>query len=108
MTDTDPSDLASRSMDGLSVSDVETVLSAEPTTIAVIHDGETFLKPQAKKVRVDRPRARYLEDKNGRRTEISLKMSFVATPEDFANEGDDGGRADDWGLSAVTGGEDDD
>lgn len=95
-------DLVDMDRDRLSIDDIERVLEAEKTTVNVTHDGRPFLSPSANKVRVTRPRAR--TSARGK-TEISFKVSFVITTDDFEEEDDELSHgemvatSDDWGLS---------
>jgi len=84
MTDhNDPSQLVDLGIDSLTMNDIETVLDAERTGIDITYDGDSFLSPSSDRVQFSKTRARYFDSLQGRCTEVSFKVSFVVTPDDF-------------------------
>jgi len=99
-----PSELADTAFEGLTMNDIERVLTAEQTGVTVTHRGETFVSPDSTKISVSNSSARHHDGMSGRHTEISFNISFVISPEDFENDEEENSgpmtaTSDDWGLS---------
>lgn len=97
-----PTELAEMGAKGITLDDIQTVLTAERTTVSIDHNGNPFIEPSAEKVTISNPSCRTHDSYDGRRTELSFKVSFVLSDDDYPDTEKQEKKATshDWGLSA--------